>query len=476
RSHSLDHIARDVLDRTTTTYQEVTRCGRQSLTFDQVPIERAGPYACEDAEVAWQAAETLWPRLQAIPELMGLYQRVERPLLEVLIDMQRHGALLDRAVLAAMSGDFGQRRAQLVAEIEQMAGEAFNVNSPQQLGTILFDKLGLPGGKRSKTGYGTDVTVLTKLAEAGHPLPARVLDYRALTKLQLTYTDALAELIQPLTGRVHTSFNQAATLTGRLSSSAPNLQNIPVRSVEGRMIRTAFIAPPGWLLLSADYNQIELRLLAHLGGVERLQQAFAAGIDVHSATAAELFGLAAADQVSAEQRRMAKTINFGLVYGMSAFGLAQRLGVDRNRARDYMERYFARYQGVRGYWTQLLEQARRDGYVTTLAGRRCWLADLHHANRNMREMAERTAINAPLQGSAADVIKIAMIQLHRALQQQGLRCRMVIQVHDELLLELPAEELETVTALVRQTMEQALQLSVPLRVDIGHGHHWSEAH
>ncbi|MBF0158931.1 MAG: DNA polymerase I [Magnetococcales bacterium] len=475
RSHGLDQIAHDLLGRTTTSYQQVTRVGRQQVSFDQVPIERAGPYACEDAEVAWEAAEQLWPKLQAIPELMTLYQQIEQPLMAVLIDMQRQGALLDQAVLVQMSHDFTQRRAVLVAEIEQMAGQSFNLNSPQQLGTILFDKMGLPGGKRSKTGYSTDVTVLTKLAEAGHVLPARVLDYRTLTKLQLTYTDALAGLIHPVTGRVHTSFNQAATLTGRLSSSAPNLQNIPVRSVEGRAIRTAFVAPPGWLLLSADYNQIELRLLAHLGGIERLQQAFASGLDVHCATAMELFGVPV-DQVSSDHRRMAKTINFGLIYGMSVFGLAQRLKIDRASARDYMERYFARYQGVQSYWSSLLEQARRQGYVPTLVGRRCWITDIASSNRTLREMAERTAINAPLQGSAADIIKLAMIQLHRQIQQQGLRCRMVLQVHDELLLELPAEELEVVVALVRRTMEQALELSLPLRVDIGHGRHWAEAH
>jgi DNA polymerase-1 len=368
-----------------------------------------------------------------------------------------------------------RRRAVLTEEIHHLAGERFNINSPQQLGTVLFEKMGIPGGKRTRTGYATDVSILTRLADLGHVLPERVLAYRTLTKLQSTYTDALEQLVHPETGRVHTRFNQAVTLTGRLSSSDPNLQNIPVRTEEGRAIRGAFVAPPGWVLLAADYNQIELRLLAHMGDIARLKEAFLSGVDVHTATAADLLGIDR-QAVTPDQRRMAKMINFGLIYGMSPFGLAQRLSIDRYTAKDYMERYFIRYPGVREYMARLIQEARSQGYVTTLAGRRCPIADIGHANRALREMAERTAINAPLQGSAADVIKIAMVRLHRALREHGLRSRMVLQVHDELLLEVPLEELEAVQPVVRQAMEGVMALSVPLCVDIGHGANWSAAH
>ncbi|MBF0097546.1 MAG: DNA polymerase I [Magnetococcales bacterium] len=475
RRHNLDAMAMDLLQRTTITFKEVTGSGKSALRFDQVPLAQAAPYACEDAEVTWTVARQLADALQAIPSLQNLYQTVELPLVQVLADMELAGVRIDREILAEMSQRFTQQRQALVGEIHALAGESFNVNSTQQLGEILFGKLQLPGGKRTKTGYSTDIEVLTALAEQGHLLPERVIQYRSLTKLQTTYTDALPQLIHPGTGRLHTHYNQAATLTGRLSSSEPNLQNIPIRTEEGRAIRTAFFAPPGCVLLSADYSQIELRLLAHLGAVVGMQEAFAQDRDIHAATAAELFG-GTGETVSTDARRMAKTINFGLIYGMSPFGLAKRLGISNPQARAYMERYFQRYQGVREHMEQTVALARRQGYVETIAGRRCWLREIHSSDRTLREFAERTAINAPLQGSAADLIKLAMLRLHARLCQEGWRSRMVLQVHDELVLEVPEEELEKIREVVREAMEGVMQLSVPLKVDIGVGHTWAEAH
>ena len=475
RRHNLDAIAMDILQRTTTTFKEVAGVGKKQLRFDQVPLQRAAPYACEDAEVTWSVASTMLPQLQELPQVWKLYQTIEQPLMAILAEMELAGVLIDRTVLATMSADFNQQRQTLVEEIHELAGESFNVNSTQQLGEILFVKLALKGGKRTKTGYSTDVKVLTKLAEKGEVLPERVLRYRTLSKLQSTYTDALPKLINASTGRVHTSYNQAVTITGRLSSSDPNLQNIPVRNAAGRAIRAAFIAPPGWRLLSADYSQIELRLLAHLGQVPRLLEAFAQGQDIHAATAMELFG-SQDGQVTDEARRMAKTINFGLVYGMSHYGLAKRLGIGNNDARNYMDLYFRRYQGVEDYMGQNVEFARQHGYVETIGGRRCYLREISSSNRTLREIAERTAINAPLQGSAADLIKMAMIRLHQALQQSSLRSRMILQVHDELVLEVPEEEIEQAQIVVQEAMEGAMALSVPLKVDMGIGINWAEAH
>ncbi|MEO5340667.1 MAG: DNA polymerase I [Magnetococcus sp. MYC-9] len=475
RRHNLDAIALEELQRSTITFKEVTGSGKNQLRFDQVPLAQATPYACEDAEVAWEAANRMAPKLKGVPAVWSLYEKVERPLLEVLGEMELAGVCIDRGVLAEMSARFTQQRQALVEEIHALAGEPFNVNSTQQLGEILFGKMGIKGGRKTKTGYSTDVEVLTALAEQGHPLPERVLRYRTLTKLQSTYTDALPLLINPGSGRVHTHFNQAVTLTGRLSSSDPNLQNIPVRHEAGRAIRAAFVAPPGWLLLSADYSQIELRLLAHLGDIAGMRTAFANDQDIHAATALDLFG-SAEGEVSPEARRMAKTINFGLVYGMSPYGLAKRLGISNNEAKRYMERYFTRYQGVQEYMEQTIAFARRHGYVETLAGRHCHLREIGSSNRTLRELAERTAINAPLQGSAADLIKMAMIRLHNRLRQAQLRSRMVLQVHDELVLEVAEEELDAVQGLVRETMEGAMSLRVPLKVDVGVGANWAEAH
>ncbi|MBF0309277.1 MAG: DNA polymerase I [Magnetococcales bacterium] len=477
RRHNLDTIASEELGRTTITFKEVTGSGRKQRTFDEVPLEQAAPYACEDAEVAWQAADRLEAHLNRYPSLVKLYREVELPLVPVLADLEATGALVDRGVLAGLSEHFQKRREELEKQIYLSAGREFNINSTQQLGEILFaaDQLGLKGSKRTKTGFSTDATVLNRLAEQGHPIAEQVLDYRSLTKLQNTYTDALQTLIHPESGRLHTSFNQAVTLTGRLSSSEPNLQNIPIRSEDGRRIREAFVAPPGWKLLCADYNQIELRLLAHLGGIPRLLEAFRLGQDIHSATAADLFGVTV-ERVTSDQRRAAKTINFGLVYGMSVFGLAKRLEVDVFEAREFMNRYFARYQGVREFMDSTKDLARSQGYVETIMGRRCFIRDLDASNRNLREVAERTAINAPLQGSASDLIKLAMIRLHRRLRQEGLASRMVLQVHDELVLEVPEAELEVVQPLVREAMEGVWSLTVPLKVDLGIGDHWAEAH
>ncbi|MGN7613343.1 DNA polymerase I [Magnetococcales bacterium HHB-1] len=475
RRHNLDVIAELELGRKTISFKEVAGVGKKQLRFDQISLDKAGPYACEDAEVTWQAVEKMAPRINATESFLSLYDTIERPLIDVLGDMELFGVLVDQEVLRSLSLKWADRLAVLEEKIHQLAGETFNINSPKQLGEILFDKMGLKGGKRTKTGFSTNVTVLEKLSEKGHELPARVLDYRSLTKLRSTYSEALLKLLDPSTGRIHTHFNQAATSTGRLSSSDPNLQNIPIRTEEGREIRKAFIAENGYRLLAADYSQIELRLLAHMGKVDVLKDAFLKDQDIHAHTAAELF---AVDQhaVTSEQRRMAKTINFGLIYGMSPFGLAKRLDVPLSEARRYMDLYFTRYHGVKEYMEEAKAFARDKGYVETLAGRRCYIPEINSTRKQMREFAERTAINAPLQGSAADVIKRAMIDLHQRLRENHLKSRMLIQVHDELVLEVADEEISVVQDLVRETMEGAYTLSVPLKVDMGLGLNWAEAH
>ncbi|MBF0422092.1 MAG: DNA polymerase I [Magnetococcales bacterium] len=475
RRHNLDTIALEELGRSTITFKEVAGTGKNQVTFDLVPLDKAGPYACEDAEVAWEAVIKMEPLLRNLADSWPLYTDVEMPLIPILGDMESHGVCIDREVLRNISRDLGARCEVLVGEIQQLAGEEFNVNSTQQLGDILFNKMGIKGGKKTKTGFSTDVSVLTKLAEGGVALAAQVLEYRSLIKLRSTYTENLLELVCRKTGRLHTSYNQAITLTGRLSSSEPNLQNIPIRTADGRAIRRAFIAPPGWLLLSADYSQVELRILAHLADVVRLKEAFVADEDIHTATARELF---AEDGVTVgtEHRRMAKTINFGLIYGMSSYGLAKRLGISNFQAARYMEAYFHRYHGVRDYMEQTIAAARRQGYVTTLGGRRCPIREINHSNRNQREVAERTAINAPIQGSAADLIKQAMKHLARELEVNHFKSRMILQVHDELVLETPEDEVEKVKEVVRNAMVSAMDLSVPLKVDIGVGRNWEEAH
>jgi DNA polymerase-1 len=403
-----------------------------------------------------------------------LFHQVELPLVEVLAVMEMNGVKINRPPLASLSGELAGQLERVSREIYDLAGTDFNINSPQQLGKILFEKLKLPGGKRTKTGYSTDVEVLTQLSRE-YPLPDKVLEYRSLSKLKSTYVDALPLLINPATGRIHTSFNQTVTATGRLSSSDPNLQNIPIRTPEGRRIREAFIPEDGHWILSADYSQIELRILAHLSGDPSLMATFQKDEDVHAATAAEIFHVQP-QQVNPEMRRLAKVINFGIIYGMSAFGLSKELTVPPGVAQAYIDNYFQKYHGVRDYIDQSLELARERGYVTTLMNRRRYLPDIGSSNRNVRQFAERIAINAPIQGTAADLIKVAMINIHRRLQKEKRRSKLILQIHDELVLEVPGEEAKAIKALVQEEMEGVMKLLIPLKVDIGVGKNWAEAH
>ncbi len=473
--HGMDELAQLHLNHTTIKYAEVAGSGKTQITFDLVPLERALRYAAEDADVTWQLHQALKPRLLA-ERLVSVYETLERPLVPVLVAMEQAGVLVDVAQLARLSLDFGRRLEELEGEIHRLAGIRFNIGSPKQLGEVLFDKLGLAGGKKGKTGaYATGAEVLEDLAAQGLDLPARVLDWRQLAKLKSTYTDALTSQINPETGRVHTSYQQAVASTGRLSSSDPNLQNIPVRTEEGRKIRRAFIAPPGCVLLSADYSQIELRLLAHVADIAALKDAFSIGLDIHAMTASQVFGVPV-EGMDPSIRRKAKAINFGIIYGISAFGLARQLGIPRAEAGAYIDAYFARYPGIRDYMERAKADARTHGFVTTLFGRRCHARGIADRNASVRNFAERAAINAPIQGGAADIIKRAMIRLPDALAHAGLSARMLLQVHDELLFELPAAEAEATRALVKREMETVVRLSVPLVVDTGLGANWGEAH
>jgi DNA polymerase-1 len=473
RANNLDTLAREYLHYTPISYEEVAGKGARQVTFDQVDIERATAYSAEDADVALLLTEVLQPRL-AEYQLESLFHDVEMPLVEVLAAMEMRGITIDASYLHQMSQMLQGHMDTLLQEIYEVAGEEFNVNSPQQLQRILFDKLQLPHGKRTKSGYSTDVSVLESLA-LGHELPQLILDYRQLAKMKSTYIDALPQLIHPQTGRIHTSLNQTITETGRLSSSNPNLQNIPVRSELGREIRQAFVAAPGHVLVSADYSQIELRLLAHFTGDPVLIEAFRKGQDIHTRTAMEVFGVSDT-AVDGDMRRMAKTVNFGIIYGLSAFGLAQRLRIDNDQARAYIEGYFARYPRVKQYLDSIIALARQQGYVTTLMQRRRYLPEIDHSNRNVREAAERTAINMPFQGSAADLIKLAMIRLHQQIISEHLPCSMLLQIHDELLFEIPENAVAEMTPRIKSTMENVWTLQVPLTVDIGQGANWAEAH
>ena len=474
--HDMDGLAKKYLDRDTIRFEEIAGKGAKQLTFDQIPLERAGDYAAEDAEVTLCLHQTLWPRLEAVPSLAGLYQQIEMPLVPVLSRMERTGVRIDRDQLAAQSRALAQRIQTLEEQAYRVAGRPFNLGSPKQIGAIFFDELKLPVVAKTPTGApSTSESVLEQLAADGHELPHLILEHRRLAKLRSTYTDKLPQMINPETGRVHTSYHQAVAATGRLSSSDPNLQNIPIRRDEGRQIRRAFVPEPGHRLLAADYSQIELRIMAHLSGDERLLAAFAAGQDIHRATAAEILGLPA-DEVSSEQRRSAKAINFGLIYGMSAFGLARQLGIERAAAQQYVERYFARYPGVRAYMDRTRAQAHEDKYVETLFGRRLYLTDINHSNQGRRAAAERTAINAPLQGTAADVIKRAMIVVDEWIERERPPIRLIMQVHDELVFEVADDYVEKAGPPIRQAMEGAGDLSVPLLVDIGVGGNWDEAH
>jgi DNA polymerase-1 len=475
RTHDMDSLASRHLERRTIRYEEVAGKGAHQIGFEQVPIESAGPYAAEDAEVTLHLHRVMHPRIAAEPALERIYREIEIPVSRVLQRMERHGVLIDAAALAEQSQELGRKLMELEAQAHQAAGQPFNLGSPKQLGEILFGRLGLPVVKKTSGGApSTDEEVLAKLAE-DYPLPRLLLDWRGLSKLKSTYTDKLPRMVHPGTGRVHTSYSQAVAVTGRLSSSEPNLQNIPVRTPEGRRIREAFVAPPGWMIVSADYSQIELRIMAHLSRDEGLLGAFARGQDVHRATAAEIFGIDPAE-VTSEQRRYAKVINFGLIYGMSAFGLASNLGIERDAARNYIERYFARYPGVRRYMDETRQLAHDQGYVETVFGRRLWLAEINGPSGPRRAAAERAAINAPMQGTAADLIKMSMIVVQRWLEQEGLRTKLVMQVHDELVLEVPEDELDRVKAGVCERMSGVAQLDVPLMVEAGAGRNWEQAH
>jgi DNA polymerase-1 len=471
----MDELSSLHLGHTPIAYDSVTGTGKSRIPFTQVPLDRATAYAAEDADVTLRLWNALKPRLRA-EKALALYEQTDRRLIPIILAMEMAGVKVDRADLEAMSADFAARMAVMETDIHRLAGTSFNLASAKQLGEILFDTMKLPGGKRMKTGaWGTDASVLQGLAEQGHELPGRILEWRQLAKLKSTYTDALAEQINPDTLRVHTSFAMAVTSTGRLSSTDPNLQNIPIRTEEGSRIRRAFIAEPGHVLISADYSQIELRLLAHAADIPALKESFAAGEDIHARTASEVFGVPMAG-MDPMTRRRAKAINFGIIYGISAFGLARQLGIEPGEARRYIEAYFARYPQIKTYMERIVAEAKQHGYVRTPLGRRCWIAGIADKNPARRGYAERQAINAPLQGGAADVIKRAMVKLPRALAEAGLGARMLLQVHDELLFEAPAAEAEATAALARRVMEAAAQLSVPLVVETGIGGSWAEAH
>ena len=473
--HDMDTLALKHLSHKTIHYEDVAGKGAKQIGFNEVPIEIASDYAAEDADVTMRLHEALWPKLQQHATLVKVFEQIELPLVPVLSRMERRGVLIDKDKLKQQSEQLSKRLLELEQEVYQLAGEEFNLGSPKQIQAILFDKLGLPIISKTPKGQpSTAESVLQELA-ADYPLPALILETRGLSKLKSTYTDKLPEMIDPVDGRVHTSYQQAVAATGRLSSTDPNLQNIPIRSEEGRRIRQAFIAQDGYKLVAADYSQIELRIMAHLSGDAGLINAFKAGEDIHRATAAEVFGVAL-DQVSSEQRRSAKAINFGLIYGMSAFGLSRQLSIARNEAQSYIELYFSRYPGVKDYMERTRERAREQGYVETVFGRRLYLPDINASNMQRRQYAERTAINAPMQGTAADIIKLAMINLDEAIVTQQHDIRMIMQVHDELVFEVNNRIVEYGVNLIREKMVSAVELTIPLVVDVGVGSNWDEAH
>ena len=475
RRHGMDDLALKHLDHDTIKYADVTGTGKAKVTFDLVPLDKALDYAAEDADITGRLHRVLKPQL-ARDHMVTVYETLERPLVPVLFEMERTGVKVDGKELKRLSDDFEVRLNILEGDIHKLAGREFNVGSPKQLGEILFDEMSLPGGKKGKTGaYATGVEVLEGLVDQGHELPARVLDWRQLAKLKSTYSDALMEQINPETGRVHTSYSQGAVSTGRLASSNPNLQNIPVRTEEGRKIRQAFIADKGMTLLSADYSQIELRLLAHVAGIDALKDAFHDGQDIHALTASQVFGVPA-EGMDPMVRRKAKAINFGIIYGISAFGLARQLGIGNAEAKDYIDAYFEKYPGINDYMERTKEQARKQGFVTTLFGRKCHIKSINEKNPNQRGLGERAAINAPIQGGAADIIKRAMIRLPGAMIEAGLKARMLLQVHDELIFEVPEKELDATRELVVSVMSGAAHLDVPLIVDTGSGGNWDQAH
>jgi DNA polymerase-1 len=473
--HGLDKLAERHLGRRGLSYEDVCGRGASQIPFAQVDVARATEYSGEDSEMALHVHQVLWPRIAAEPGLRRIYQDIELPVSAILARIERHGVLIDAALLARQSRELAERLLALEGQAHALAGQPFNLGSPKQIGEILFGRLGLPVKKKTASGApSTDEDVLTELA-ADYPLPARILEHRSLAKLKGTYTDKLPAMVNPATGRVHTSYAQAVAVTGRLASNDPNLQNIPIRTPEGRRIREAFVAPPGHLIVSADYSQIELRIMAHLSGDPGLRRAFEQGLDVHRATAAEVFGVPL-EAVSAEQRRYAKTINFGLIYGMGAYGLAASLGITAQAAKDYIERYFQRFAGVRRYMDATRARAAEQGWVETLHGRRVWLPEIRGGSGPRRAAAERQAINAPMQGSAADLIKLAMIAVQRAIDDERRAARMVMQVHDELVLEVPQAELDWARAALPRLMAGVAELAVPLVAEVGAGANWDLAH
>jgi len=478
-SHGMDELSRRHLGHAPITFSDVAGTGRNKVTFDKVEIAKATAYAAEDADVTLRLWQILKPRLAA-EHRATVYETLERPLVDVIARMEMRGILVDRQILSRLSGDFSQTLARLEDEIHEMAGEKFALGSPKQIGDILFGKMGLPGAKKTPSGqWATPATLLEELAQAGHELPAKILEWRQLSKLKSTYTDTLQEHMHPETKRVHTSFSLAATTTGRLSSSDPNLQNIPIRTEAGRKIRTAFIAPPGHKIISADYSQIELRVLAHIADIPQLQEAFANGVDIHAATASAMFGVPL-DQMTSDLRRQAKTINFGIIYGISAFGLATRLGIPNAEASAFIKQYFERFPGIRTYIDETKKACKDKGYVTTLFGRVCHYPQIRSSNPSERAGVERQAINAPIQGTAADIIRRAMIRMEDALKAERLSARMLLQVHDELVFEAPDDEVEATLPVISRVMTEApfpaVTLKVPLAVEARAAQNWDEAH
>ena len=478
-NHGMDALSERWLNHKPITFKDVAGSGKTGVTFDFVDIDKATAYAAEDADVTLRLWMVLKPQLAAAG-LTRIYERLERPLVAVLARMEERGITIDRQILSRLSGELAQRAAAFEDEIYELAGEKFTIGSPKQLGDILFGKMGLPGGAKTKTGqWSTSASVLEDLAAAGHELPRKIVDWRQLTKLKSTYTDALPGYVHPETKRVHTCFSLASTTTGRLSSSEPNLQNIPVRTAEGRKIRTAFISTPGHKLVSADYSQIELRVLAHVADIPQLRQAFADGIDIHAMTASEMFGVPV-EGMPSEVRRRAKAINFGIIYGISAFGLANQLSIERSEAGEYIKKYFERFPGIRDYMESTKNFARENGYVETIFGRRAHYPEIKSSNPSVRAFNERASINAPIQGSAADIIRRAMVKVEPALSKAGLSARMLLQVHDELIFEVEDEEIERTLPVIISTMEQAampaIAMKVPLKVDARAAVNWDEAH
>lgn len=475
KKHDMDSLALRHLNYTTIPFEDVCGKGAKQITFNQVAVEQAAKYAAEDADITLRLHNTMWGNVASDEKLTFIYEKIELPTATVLQKIERNGVLIDDALLNVQSMELAEKIVKLEKEAHELAGQPFNLGSPKQIGEIFFDKLKLPVVKKTPTGApSTDEEVLQKLAE-DYPLPKVLLDYRGMAKLKSTYTDKLPKMINVTTGRVHTNYAQAVAVTGRLASNDPNLQNIPIRSAEGRRIREAFIAPHGSHIVSADYSQIELRIMAHISGDEAMLRAFAEGVDIHRATAAEIFGVEAGE-VQSEQRRYAKVINFGLIYGMSAFGLASNLGLERAAAQSYIDRYFARFSGVKQYMEDTRQQAKARGYVETVFGRRLWLPEINSPNGPRRQGAERAAINAPMQGTAADLIKLAMIAVQNWLETDGLQTKMIMQVHDELVLEVPDAELELVKRRLPELMAGVAELKVPLIAEVGVGKNWDEAH